>query len=285
MHVRPAASSRALKRSAASGERVWTTTGRSYTSSASDARHADTTGGAHRAPHPPLRTSASASSSCSQRWIRAPLAPLLGLKHGPGRISHDHPLPDRLPEERQRAKHERVGKSPGQLAPAPRREHDRAHGARREGVLEEPVRHPAHRNGQGDLRIGGPDPGTHQVDPGRGVPGDRAELTEPRDPVGESRRFDGREHDAIMGRSNLDGATVAMCGRITQDLTHTMLFDRYRLSRSGASTCAQRQAPATTGAPRRISSWSGARARSARSRSSAGASSPRGRRTSSSGRR
>ena len=26
-----------------------------------------------------------------------------------------------------------------------------------------------------------------------------------------------------------------MCGRITQDLTLTMLFDRYRLSRSGTS--------------------------------------------------
>ena len=102
MHVRPAASRRALKRSAPPGERVCTTTGRAYTSSASDTRHADTTG-ERTEPVAPLRSIANASSSCSQRWIRAPLARLLGLKHGPGRVSHDHALPDRLAEERQRA--------------------------------------------------------------------------------------------------------------------------------------------------------------------------------------
>ena len=106
---------------------------------------------------------------------------LLRLEHGPRRISHDHALLDWLTEERKGTKHNGIGKSPRQLARRPQREHDRARGSRRESMLEEPVRHPAHVGWQGDLRIGWPHPGTHQIDQ-----------------AGESRRVDGHEHDAIM---------------------------------------------------------------------------------------
>ena len=80
-------------------------------------------------PVAPPRTRANASRSCSQRWIAPRWGASWGSNTAPDGSPHDHALPDRLAEQRQRAKHEGVGKSPGQLARAPRREHDRAHGA------------------------------------------------------------------------------------------------------------------------------------------------------------
>ena len=56
----------------------------------------------------------------------------------------------------------------------------------------------SYRGTQGDLRIGRPHPGTHGKDPGRRVSGERPEMSETRDPVGESQRVRGREHGAIM---------------------------------------------------------------------------------------